>query len=70
MTSAKVVIVVSGGIVQNVIADQAVEVIVLDGDTETSDREPSVFGHKHYLATSVPVELNAERAEAAFSAIS
>lgn len=56
----KIVVVMDGGIVQNIIADEDVEVRLIDYDTEGADEAEElyeVFGNEAYLA-QVEVEVN------------
>ncbi len=69
MSNPKIAIVVSGGVVQAVIANELVEVVVLDGDTDGTERNSSVFENQFYLALATPVEVSAERTQAAFSTL-
>lgn len=54
----KVMVVIEGGLVQEIYSDSFVEVIVIDNDTEGADEDKLVFGHDEaFFASSWEAEL-------------
>jgi hypothetical protein len=56
MNAIRVVVVLEGGLVQNVVADVALEVLVVDRDVEGAQDAPEVALVQDRLATVVPWE--------------